>query len=129
MPNRNLRPQHHFDYVHTPLAPTARVMQCGTLTPPPRKALKLAGIILAALVSSVCIASVVAERVVMTSAAGRLYDVTADVPIRDVAVVLGTSPKVAGGRPNVGYEAQHDAAGQMDIAARVRCRLARGISR
>lgn len=96
------------------------------ITPKLRKGIKHAGIILAALLSSVCIASVVAERVVMTSAAGRLYDVTTDVPIRDVAVVLGTSPKVAGGRPNVLYEARIDAAAQLYTAGRVRCLLVSG---
>lgn len=96
------------------------------ITPKLRKGIKLAGIILAALVSSVGITSVVAERVVTTSAAGRLYDVTTDVPIRDVAVVLGTSPKVAGGRPNVLYEARIDAAAQLYTAGRVRCLLVSG---
>lgn len=91
-----------------------------------RKALRPAGITAVALLASVCIASVVSERIITDAAAGRLYDVTSDVPVRDVAVVLGTSPKVAGGRPNVLYEARIDAAAQLYTAGRVRCLLVSG---
>ncbi|MFM7189164.1 MAG: vancomycin high temperature exclusion protein [Armatimonadota bacterium] len=96
------------------------------ITPKNRKRIRLAGIISCALLSTVCIASVVSERIVTSAAAGRLYDATADVPARDVAVVLGTSPKVAGGRPNVLYEARIDAAAQLYTAGRVRCLLVSG---
>lgn len=91
-----------------------------------RKALRPAGITAVALLASVCIASVVSERIITDAAAGRLYDVTSDVPVRDVAVVLGTSPKVAGGRPNVLYEARMDAAAQLYAAGRVKCLLVSG---
>ncbi len=96
------------------------------IPPKVRKALRPAGITAVALLSSVCIASVVSERIITDAAAGRLYDVTSDVPVRDVAVVLGTSPKVAGGRPNVLYEARIDAAAQLYAAGRVKCLLVSG---
>lgn len=96
------------------------------IPPKLRKVIKPAGISLALLVTSASIASIVTERIVTSSASGRLYDVPADVPLRDVAVVLGTSPKVAGGRPNVLYEARIDAAAQLYTAGRVKCLLVSG---
>lgn len=102
--------------------------KCYPVVIPPklRKVIKPAGISLALVAASACIASVVTERIVTSSASGRLYDVPADVPLRDVAVVLGTSPKVAGGRPNVLYEARIDAAAQLYTAGRVKCLLVSG---
>ena len=93
---------------------------CPVVIPPKlRKAIKPVAITAALLTAAVCTASVVSERVVMNAASGRLFDATADVPLHDVAVVLGTSPKVAGGRPNILYEARIDAAAQLYIAGRV----------
>lgn len=96
------------------------------IPPKLRKGIKPAAITTAILLASVCVASVVSERVVMTAAAGRLYDVPADVPLQNVAVVLGTSPKVAGGGTNVLYEARLDAAAQLYTAGRVKCLLVSG---
>lgn len=96
------------------------------IPPKLRRGIKFAGITAAILLASVCIASVVSERVVVQAAAGRLYDSPSDVPIHDVAVVLGTSPKVAGGRPNLLYEARIDAAAQLYTAGRVKCLLVSG---
>lgn len=96
------------------------------IPPKLRKGIKFAGITAAILLASVCIASVVSERVVVQAAAGRLYDTPSDVPIHDVAVVLGTSPKVVGGRPNLLYEARIDAAAQLYTAGRVKCLLVSG---
>ena len=96
------------------------------IPPKLRKGIKPAAITTAILLASVCVASVVSERVVTTAAAGRLYDVPADVPLQNVAVVLGTSPKVAGGGTNVLYEARLDAAAQLYTAGRVKCLLVSG---
>jgi len=96
------------------------------IPPKLRKGIKFAGITAAILLASVCIASVVSERVVVQAAAGRLYDTPSDVPIHDVAVVLGTSAKVVGGRPNLLYEARIDAAAQLYTAGRVKCLLVSG---
>ena len=96
------------------------------IPPKLRKGIKPAAITGAILLASVCVASVVSERVVVQAAAGRLYDAPSDVPIHDVAVVLGTSPKVAGGRPNLLYEARIDAAAQLYTAGRVKCLLVSG---
>ena len=96
------------------------------IPPKLRKGIKPAAITGAILLASVCVASVVSERVVVQAAAGRLYDTPSDVPIHDVAVVLGTSPKVAGGRPNLLYEARIDAAAQLYTAGRVKCLLVSG---
>lgn len=96
------------------------------IPPKLRKAIKPVAITAAFLVAAVCTASVVSERVVMNAASGRLFDATADVPLHAVAVVLGTSPKVAGGRPNILYEARIDAAAQLYMAGRVKCLLVSG---
>jgi SanA protein len=96
------------------------------IPPKLRKGIKFAGITAAILLASVCLASVVSERVVVQAAAGRLYDAPSDVPSHDVAVVLGTSPKVVGGRPNLLYEARIDAAAQLYTAGRVKCLLVSG---
>jgi SanA protein len=91
-----------------------------------RKLIKPIGITVAILIGAIAVAGYVSEQVITAAAAGRLYDVSADVPIHDVAVVLGTAPKVAGGRPNVLYEARLDAAAQLYNAGRVKCLLVSG---
>ena len=96
------------------------------IPPKLRRAIKPLAITSAFLLTAVCVASVVSERLVMTAASGRLYDATADVPLHDVAVVLGTSPKVAGGGANVLYEARLDAAAQLYTEGRVKCLLVSG---
>jgi SanA protein len=61
----------------------------------------------------------------LTANSARIFRSTADVPARDVALVLGTAPRV-GGWKNTFFEARMDAAAQLWLAGKVRHLLVSG---
>ena len=84
------------------------------------------GILLVALICATVVASIATERVVVNSAKGRLFDSALALPKRDVGLVLGTSPKVVGGSPNILYEMRLDAAAELFDQGRIKCLLVSG---
>lgn len=80
-----------------------------------RKVLRWIGIGLALTICSL----IIVNQVVLSSTAGRIYTSTDSVPSRPVALVLGTSPTVAG-RKNLFFERRMDAAAKLYRSGKVK---------
>lgn len=80
---------------------------------------------LAVLTVLAVIGLITVNQVVLSSTADRIYTSTASVPARPVALVLGTSPKVAG-RKNLFFERRMDAAATLYRSGKVKGILVSG---
>ncbi len=66
------------------------------------------------------------DRLVARSGAGRMHRTTQDVPRTDVALVLGTNPRVTGGRTNLFFKYRIEAAAELFHSGKVRHLLVSG---
>jgi SanA protein len=68
----------------------------------------------------IAVGAVVCDRIVASAGSGRLHAKAEDVPCTDVALVLGTNPRVSGGRDNLFFKYRIEAAAELFHAGRVR---------
>ena len=95
--------------------------------PPRRLRRRLARLLL--LLTALATLSVAASWWLVQREAGRTFDRVADVPERHVGLVLGCSPLLADGRPNLFFNARMDAAAELWHAGKVGYLLVSGDNR
>ncbi len=91
-----------------------------------RKKLGAALLLVAASAVLLGLAVLGAVWIVHRAAAGRVYADVASLPVNDVGLVLGTSPRLASGEPNLHFNNRIAAAAQLYHAGRVRHLLLSG---